>query len=123
MSLSDYLTGDEWDACYYASLGKHHSSNFGESMHKTIDALLAVGHKFPGLDKDGNKKEQVSNVNANKTLIFFGDPTVDALNILDNGRNFLKKKLPHLVDETDDEWHEELKSAKEHQDKQKKRVR
>jgi len=113
MALSDYLTGDEWDACFYASFGQHHAKNFGESMHKTIDALLSSGYNFPGLDETGSKLRQVEDgVNAIKVCIFLGNPhKVDVLNILTNGRNFLKEKLPSLVDETDEEWAEQIKEA------------
>jgi len=115
MALSDYLTSNEWDACFYASLGQHHSPNFGQSMHKTVDALLATGHTFPGLDENGDKKCQVENgVNAPKVCIFLGNPhNVDVMGCLDNGRNFLKGVLPSLVDETDEEWLQQLNRAKE----------
>lgn len=114
MALSDYLTGDEWDACFYASLGPHSGANFGESMHKTIDALLAVGHDFPGLDDEGKKFQQVDGgVNAPKVCMFIGNPHgCDPLGILDNGRRFLKEKLPDLVTETDAEWDEQMKVAR-----------
>lgn len=115
MALSDYLTSEEWDACFYASLGQHATGNFGSSMHKTIDALLAVGHNFPGLDENGGKFCQVCNgVNAPKVCIFFGNPhKVDVLIILNNGREFLKSQLPSLVDETDAEWQKQMKETRE----------
>src|SRR5690606_6743273 len=114
MALSDYLTGDEWDACFYASLGQNQSDNIGESMRKTIADLLAAGHDFPGLDENGDKRVQVcSGVNAPKMMVFFGNPGgVDVLEILDNGREFLKRKLPTLVDETDEEWHGQIEKAR-----------
>ena len=114
MALSDYLTGDEWDACFYASMGQHASSNFGDSMHKTISCLLAAGHVFPGLDENGGKLCQVENgVNASKVCIFLGNPyKVDVLACLERGREFLKQTLPDLVDETDEEWAEQMASAK-----------
>ena len=114
MALSDYLTGDEWDACFYTSLGQHAGANFGESMHKTIDALLASGYKFAGLDESGNKSQQVCDgINAPKLCIFLGNPhKVDILHILDNGRTFIKQYLPNLVDETDEEWAEQIAKAK-----------
>ena len=113
--MSDYLTGSEWDACYYASLGQHACGNFGESMHKTIDALLESGYVFTGLDDTGNKRVQVCNgVNAPKLMtLFFGKQDgVDILDVLDSGRRFLKQYLPALVDETDDEWSEQLQKAR-----------
>lgn len=112
MALSDYLSDDEWDACYYASFGQHASSNFWESMYKTIEALSAAGYEFDGLYADGTRKTQVSSRNPSKLLIFLGNPNgVDILGILDSGRAFLKKHLPSLVDETDEEWAEQLASA------------
>ena len=115
MALSDYLTSDEWDACFYAYFGQHHTDNFGVSMRTTIDALLEAGHRFSGLDESGNKSQQVGNgVNAPKLLIFTGNPcSVDVLTCLDSGRRFLKEKLPSLVDESDEEWAEELAKLEE----------
>ena len=107
MAMSDYLTSDEWDACFYASFGKHGGAgSFGDSMHKTIQSLLDAGHIFPGLDESGGKREQVCNgVNAPKLCIFLGNPhNVDVLRCLGRGRDFLKRVAPDLVDETDEEW-------------------
>lgn len=113
MALSDYLAGNEWDACFYASMGQHQAGNFGESMHKTIHFLLDKGHVFPGLDESGNKLHQVENgVNAPKVCIFLGNPhNVDVLKCLDHGRTFLKGIAPELVDETDEEWAEQMEEA------------
>ena len=69
--------------------------------------------QFPGLDKDGNKKQQVCNgVNAPKICIWLGNPyKVDMLDCLENGRRFLKEKLPSLVDETDEEWAAQMSTS------------
>lgn len=116
MALSDYLNDDEWDACFYASMGLHRADNFGASMHKTIDHLLANGYEFSGLDLGGNKREQVPSSNAFKVCMWFGNPhNVDVLAILENGRKFLKVHSPDLVDETDEEWAEQITAAKEDQ--------
>lgn len=114
MALSDYLTSDEWDACFYASFGQHASKNFGESMRKTIDALLKIEYVFEGLDSYGNKLQQVENgINAPKVCIWLGNPyNVNVLNCLTKGRNFLKQYLPSLVDETDEQWEIEIEQAK-----------
>jgi hypothetical protein len=115
MALSDYLTGDEWDACFYTSMGQRHADNFGDSMDKTIKCLLDSGYRFPGLTEQGNKKEQVCDgINAPKCCIFLGNPYhADVLQILDNGRNFLKIHAPKLVDETDADWKAQMDKAKE----------
>lgn len=83
-------------------------------MRKTIDRLLSEGHSFPGLDENGDKFRQVgSGINAPKVCIFLGNPDgCDILAILDNGRNFLKRECPGLVDETDEEWCEQLAAAR-----------
>ena len=114
MALSDYLTSDEWDACFYASFGQHQSESFGASMHKTILTLISAGYEFSGLDEFGNKRETVGGgVNAPKVCIFLGNPhNVDVLQCLDNGRKFLKEQYPVLVDETDDEWALQMTAAK-----------
>jgi hypothetical protein len=113
MALSDYLTDAEWDACFYASMGHHASSNFGQSMRKTIDKLIHGGYCFDGLDGGGSKLKQIPSGNPSKMLIWFGNPDgVDVLEILDNGRNFLKHNCPELVDETDDEWKSQMDAAR-----------
>ena len=114
MALSDYLTSDEWDACFYANIHGG-TSNFGESMRNTIAKLLKTRYKFPGLNEDGSKKVQVENgVNAPKVCIWLGNPyNCDVLEILQNGRNFLKQHCPELIGETDEEWDEILKDLKE----------
>ena len=115
MALSDYLTGDEWDGCFYASFGQHQAENLDASMHKTIQHLLQKGYSFTGLDGQGNKRVQVGNgINAPKLVMFFGNSyKLDPGELLDNGRNFLKQHAPELVDETDQEWAEQMAKAKE----------
>lgn len=115
MALSDYLTGDEWDACWYAFFGKHLAPNFGESMHMTIQALLKSGYVFPGLDDNGNKKEQICDgINAPKFsgMFFHTLSKEEKIQIFDNGRNFLKEHLPSLINETDEEWQEIINETK-----------
>lgn len=117
MALSDYLTGDEWDACFYASMGQCQADNFGESMRKTIQCLLDRGYVFPGLDETGSKLCQVEGgVNAPKICIFLGNPhNVDVLGCLENGRDFLKRVAAELVGETDEEWVAQMEEAREDQ--------
>lgn len=111
MALSAYLSGDEWDACFYASFGKSQAADFGSSMHMTIDALLAAGYEFEGLDKNGDRVKPIGDIeNAPKLLVFFGQCSkAEVLQFLKNGRDFLKKHCPALVNETDDEWNQNLK--------------
>ena len=106
MALSDYLTGDEWDACYYVAMIAHRGENFGDSMHQTIEALLANNYSFRGLDEHGMKLQQVEDgINAPKILIFLGNPNkIETLPILENGRRFLKLFAPELVVESDEIW-------------------
>lgn len=108
MALSDYLTSDEWDACLYM-MQRGEDANFGDAMHRTIQSLLSAGYQFAGLYADGNKKQQIPGTNNGKKLcIFLGNPhNCDVAAILDNGRNFIKKHLPDLVGETDEEWNAE----------------
>lgn len=105
MALSDYLTGDEWDACFYryCEIGM---GNFGNSMHQTIQDLLKTGYKFSGLDEHGNKRCQVENgINASKVCIFLGNPYgCDISEILANGRKFLKEHAPGLVEISDEDF-------------------
>ena len=114
MALSDYLTSEEWNACFYLSLGKHQADNFGASMHITIDYFLKKGYKFPGLTDTGDKKEQVEDgVNAPKVLIFLGNPEhLDVFAIIQSGRKFVKNLCPELLNETEEEWVEISAKAK-----------
>lgn len=106
VALSDYLTNEEWDACYYVAMIGHKGENFGDSMQQTIEALLANNYSFRGLDEHGMKLQQVGDgVNAPKVLIFLGNPNkIDTLPILENGRSFLKQFAPALVVESDEIW-------------------
>jgi len=114
MALSDYLTGKEWDACFYryAETGM---GNFGDSMHQTIRDLLSRGYRFHGLDQNGDKECQVENgVNASKVCWFVGNPyKIDILEILVNGREFLKKIAPDLITTSDADWEEQIKEARQ----------
>jgi hypothetical protein len=114
MALSDYLTGDEWDACFYASFGKSMAPNFGDSMRQTIQTLLAKGYEFAGLDENGNKYEQVEDgINAPKVCIFLGNPyNCNIEEIMNNGRNFLKEHAPELVSEPDEVWESALQQVR-----------
>lgn len=113
MALSDYLTSDEWDACFYAFFGQHMTNDFGASMRMSINRLLSLGYQFPGLDSTGSKLRQVENgVNAEKLLFFFGMiPQEQTNQMLTSGRNFWLKHDPKMVDETDDEWAEQTEKA------------
>lgn len=113
VALSDYLTDGEWDACFYASMGKHADVNFGASMHRSIDVLLKNGYKFEGLDENGSKKQQLPSGNPQKVCIWLGNPyKVDILEVLDNGRKFWKDHFPSLVDESDEEWAKQMEEAR-----------
>lgn len=119
MAISDYLTGSEWDACFYVHITdsyKGRSKNLGDSMEKTINILLKSGYKFQGLDEKGEKKCQVENgINAPKLSLWFGNPDgITITTLLDNGRNFLKQHYPELVGETDEEWKELMEHDKNH---------
>jgi len=119
MALSDYLTEDEWDACFYRMCGGAGNGNLGDAMHDTINILLEKGHNFPGLDDSGSKLKQILGTsNPYKVCIFLGNPhDVDVLEVLDNGRRWLKENYPDLVEETDDEWEREMKEVRELQSK------
>ena len=114
MALSDYLTNDEWDACYYVAMIAHRGENFGDSMQQTITALLKNGYRFTGLDEYGMKLEQVEDgINAPKILIFLGNPNkIDTLPLLENGRRFLKLFAPALLAEPDELWDELVEKYK-----------
>lgn len=118
MALSDYLSGGEWDACFYASFGKSSAENFGDSMHKTINALLAFGYKFEGLDEFGHKKQQITGSGNPQKLVrtFFGEENgISICGIIENGRSFLKTHCPDLISETDEQFNEAIAALKLHE--------
>ena len=116
MAKSDYLTDVEWDACFYVYLKG--GRDFGAAIDFTVDYLLKQGYKFAGLDEYGNKAHQIHSSNSSKVLIWLGNPhNCDVLEIIDNGRTFLKKYAPDLVDETDEDWEKEQVAAKKQLEK------
>lgn len=118
MALSDYLTDDEWDACFYASHGINQAENFGASMHKTIDKLLEKGYVFRGLDAQGNKAQQIPSGNSVKVCIWLGNPyNVNVLEVIKNGRKFIKEHCPELLSETDEDFEQQIKEAEDAQTK------
>ena len=88
--------------------------SLGAGMDYCIKELLKHGYRFEGLDEFGDKDHQIHGTsNPFKVCIYLGNPyNCDVLEILDNGRNFLKKYAPELVDETDEEWEEQQREAR-----------
>ena len=116
MALSDYLTDDEWDACFYANVGPGPDgrtfANFGDCMHAVIDAALATGYRYPGLTDSGEKRSQLASANPLKICIWLGNPhDVYILGVLKSGREWMKTHLPAWVTETDEEWAEQIARA------------
>ena len=113
MAISDYLTDEEWDACFYRMAGGAGEGNLGAAIRDTIDKLLTVGYEFTGLDESGNKAQQISSGNPSKVCMFIGNPHgVDPVALLESGRNFLKRVSPELVEETDEEWDKQMADAR-----------
>lgn len=115
MALSDYLTGEEWDACFYLhihdNLRRQKTTepmmSLGDHMHYLIAELLRRGYKFSGLDENGNKKQQVCDgINAAKfSGLFFGEWQPEPIRqIMESGRNFMKQHCAELVFESDEDW-------------------
>lgn len=107
MALSDYLTSDEWDGCFYCFAGQQGNDrkDLGASMRATIAVLLAKGYKFQGLDEHGNKYAHVTGTNnADKLITAMFGGNVDFRKVLVIGRNFIKAHAPSLLTETDEEW-------------------
>ena len=116
MALSDYLTNEEWDACFYAFVGpgpKGQSwTDLGQCMHAVIDAAIAGGYSYDGLTSTGEKKHQIPSDNPSKILIWLGNPHgVDILGVLRSGRTWIKAHLPDWLTETDEEWAEQCANA------------
>jgi len=106
MSLDDYLTEEEWNACFYAhSKGILKTEHFGQSMLLTIQALLKADYHFRGIDDKGGLKQKMDDgKNQKKLQFFFGNPeNLDGFPWLENGRQFLKDHLPDWI-ESDQEW-------------------
>lgn len=113
MAFSDYLTDDEWDAGFYVYCKG--GRNLSDALHFTADSLIATGYRCPGLTESGGKNHQIKSNNPYKLVMAMGlgnEYGVDPLEILDNGRTFLKAHLPDLVDETDEEWTSQMEEAR-----------
>lgn len=115
MALSNYLTGDEWDACFYASMGKCAAPDLTQSMRKTVDHLLKNGYTFEGLDEDGDSVKQVGDgENAPKLATLMGIESMDVnkvLEMLNNGRRFISEHCHKLLNESDEDWDRQTKEA------------
>jgi hypothetical protein len=118
MALSDYLTSDEWDACFYAllgSVGEKNNCRLGDTMRDLISQLLASGYTFEGLDDNGQKLSQIHGTGNPRKMVWMvcgGATPEEVLTCLENGRNFLKIHLPAVIDETDEQWLEQMKRAR-----------
>lgn len=116
MTLSSYLTGDEWDACFFLLMQeKLETTEFDSLVHQTVDKLLKTGYVFSGLDEKGVEKEPVGEeINTEKLGYFEGGATLeDIKKILLNGRKFLKQYLPDSLKQTDEEFNKELAEEEE----------
>lgn len=114
MALSDYLTGPEWDACFFRfAFDNPEGKDLGSSMRETINFLLEEGYEFSGLDSSGNKITQVENgINAPKVCIFLGNPyNCNITEIFNSGREFLKEYLPEKNIFSDEEWEKMVEEA------------
>ncbi len=112
MALSDYVTSDEWDACFYVwrAFG---IADLGSAMRSTIQHVSAKGYEFRGVTPEGRKLQQVANDNPKKLVALIGGENPALLiKCFENGREFLKRHDPELVRETDDEWAEALAELK-----------
>lgn len=115
MTLSDCLTDDEWDGCYYIYL-LHAKNNLsiGDVIRAVVRSLYEKGFYCKGIDINGNKLAYVPNNNDRKLkAALTGVNTYDMQHSLENGRKFIKEHLPEQLGETDDEWKTFLELAKE----------
>lgn len=112
MAISDYLTSDEWDGCYYVFAG-HDKLNFMEVIRMVVPALYDKGYTMQGLDRECNRVQTVWSSNAHKLVAVMAGTQqhIDLRGALINGRNFIKQHLPELLKETDEQWEALLKET------------
>ncbi len=75
MALSNWLTRDEWNACYF--LGAHAAgngaecNNLGDQLHLGIGAMVKAGHLFEGInaDEDGNYEKVEQCCDGNEAVL------------------------------------------------------
>lgn len=106
MALIDYITSQEFDACFYTFIVDKRPT-FEIAVDETVKNLLHSDYKFEGIDRSGNRVRKVRCDQKTKKLVniwFKGKGEVDPRTMLNNGREFLKKVNPSLVKETDEEF-------------------
>ncbi len=54
MALSNWLTRDEWNACYFTGLRQGTGSDLGQQLCAGIAALHQAGYKFKGIESSAN---------------------------------------------------------------------
>lgn len=111
MALSDYLTSDEWDACFYRWVSAG-ISDFGTAIRETVFGVAKTGYVFEGVTAECEKIKQIPNTNnADKVVaIVKGDrhPGQLLVTSLVKGRFFIKRNAPSLLSEDDAKFAEIL---------------
>lgn len=111
MAISDYLTNDEWDGCYYVFMSQN-QLNFSEVIRSVVPALYEKGYQVQGLGRDCSRIQYGWGGNAKKLVAAMcGTGDADLRACVINGRNFIKQHLPELLRETDEQWEAWLKET------------
>src|SRR5215813_6938950 len=75
MTLSNWLTRDEWNAVYFAGMGEaldgKTCDSLGAHMKLGIGALVRAGYRFRGIDADaaGNYEKREACCDGNETVL------------------------------------------------------
>jgi hypothetical protein len=124
MSISNYLSDDEWDALYYLSFGPlgDPEGNLGLSMYNGVQALIEAGYEFEALDEEGEipeDQEEVESINWMKLKMFTGNPhNLDPFEHLRGGREFVNEYACELLHDTDEEFEAEIQKARDEEARQ-----
>ena len=105
MSLCDFLTDEELDACFYRYIQAGSNGQFGDVMHDTVERLMATGYRFRLLDESGVTPGAKALFKTWDLQFFLGKRhDASPLEIMQNGRQFIRSNAPELLGETDEEW-------------------
>jgi hypothetical protein len=75
MTLSNWLTRDEWNTVYFAGMGEALNGmkcdSLGDQMKLGIGALVRAGYRFRGIeaDADGNYEKREQCCEGNETVL------------------------------------------------------
>lgn len=113
MALSNWLTRDEWNACYFAGMGEildgKEAEGLGDQLRLGIGVLHRAGYKFRGIDStpEGDYTKVTQCCEGNESVLAEMMGGYGGFNKFERAKEtleFAKKALPNV----DFTWLEEV---------------